>query len=162
MANQVTSNQYLFQLNLIYGAQAFFMVVFGLIAFVMNQSTHNSDDSYNSLLLYTLVAVTIGSMMSAHFVFNLLVQRIDQNLSLKIKLQKYLSTVLIRSALLEFPGLFASVVSILTGSLYPLIGVLLILIVFFLLRPSTSQIIIDLSLSPKEKEMLEDRNGILV
>jgi len=161
MTNQPTSKQYLFQLNVIYGAQAFFMLVFGVVAYLVSQSTQHVEDSMESLLIYILVAAVIASLTGAHFAFNLIIQRIDKNLTLKIKLQKYLSAVLIRSALLELPGLFASVICILTGSPLPLMAVLLILAVFFLLRPSTSQIIQDLSLSQQEKGILEDPKSIL-
>lgn len=161
MTNQLTSKQYLIQLRLIYGAQAFFMLAFGAVAFVLSQSTQHAEDSFANLLIYALVAAVIASLTGAHFIFNFIIQRVDKALPLKSKLQKYLSAVLIRSALLEFPGLFASVVCILTGSLLPLMVVLLILIVFFLLRPSTSQIIQDLSLSHEEKGILEDPKGNL-
>ena len=161
MASQLTSKQYLFQLNLIYGAQAFFMLVFGVVAFVMGQSTRPSEESFAGLLIYILVAVVITSLTGAYFLFNLMVQRIGKDLTLKIKLQKYLTAILMRSALLEFPGLFASVVSILTGTQLPLMAVMFILFVFFMLRPSTAQIIQDLNLSPTERGMLEDPRSTL-
>lgn len=161
MARPITSKQYLFQLNLIYGAQAFFMLVFGAVAFVVSQSVQPLEESFSRLLLYVLVAVVITSLTAAYFVFNLMIQRISNGIALKSKLQKYLTALLVRSALLEFPGLFASVVTILTGSQLPLIAVLFILIVFFLLRPSSGQISQDLNLSQSEKGMLEDPGSTL-
>jgi hypothetical protein len=161
MSNQLTSKQYLLQLHLIYGAQAFFMLLFGVIAFVVSQSTEHTEDSFARLLVYILVAAVIASLTGAHFVFNFIIQRIDKTLPLKPKLQKYSSAVLIRSALLEFPGLLASVVCILTGSLLPLMAVLLILVVFVLLRPSTSQISQDLTLSHEERGILVDPKSVL-
>ena len=161
MARPITSKQYLFQLNLIYGAQAFFMLVFGAVAFVVSQSAQPLEESFSRLLLYVLVAVVISSLTAAYFVFNLMIQRISNGIALKSKLQKYLTALLVRSALLEFPGLFASVVTILTGSQLPLIAVLFILIVFFLLRPSSGQISQDLNLSQSEKGMLEDLGSTL-
>ena len=161
MASPITSKQYLFQLKLIYGAQAFFMFVFGAVAFVVSQSAQPQEESFSRLLLYILVAVVITSLTAAHFVFNLMVQRISNTLTLKSKLQKYLTALLVRSALLEFPGLFGSVVSILTGTQLPLMAVLFILIVFFLLRPSSGQISQDLHLSPPEKRILEEPGSTL-
>lgn len=160
MARPITSKQYLFQLNLIYGAQAFFMLVFGAVAFVVSQSTQPLEESFSRLLLYVLVAVIITSLTASYFVFNLMIQRISNGIALKSKLQKYLTALLVRSALLEFPGLFASVVTILTGSQLPLIAVLFVLIVFFLLRPSSGQISQDLNLSQSEKGMLEEPGSI--
>lgn len=160
MARPITSKQYLFQLNLIYGAQAFFMLVFGAVAFVVSQSAQPLEESFSRLLLYVLVAVVITSLTAAYFVFNLMIQRISNGIALKSKLQKYLTALLVRSALLEFPGLFASVVTILTGSQLPLIAVLFVLIVFFLLRPSSGQISQDLNLSQSEKGMLEEPGSI--
>ncbi|MBA4057310.1 MAG: hypothetical protein C0490_21530, partial [Marivirga sp.] len=71
------------------------------------------------------------------------------------------SAILIRSAILEFPGLFASVICILTGSLLPMMGVAVILIIFFLLRPSIRGITQDLNLSNQEKATLENPSSIL-
>ena len=161
MASPLTSKQYLFQLNLIYGAQAFFMLVFGAVAFVVSQSAQPLEASSSRLLLYVLVAVMITSLTAAHFVFNLMIRRISNGLALKSKLQQYLTALLVRSALLEFPGLYASVVAILTGSQLPLLAVLFILIVFFLLRPSSGQISQDINLSQREKGILEDPGSTL-
>lgn len=137
------------------------MLVFGAVAFVVSQSVQPLEESFSRLLLYVLVAVVITSLTAAYFVFNLMIQRISNGIALKSKLQKYLTALLVRSALLEFPGLFASVVTILTGSQLPLIAVLFILIVFFLLRPSSGQISQDLNLSQSEKGMLEDPGSTL-
>lgn len=156
MAGQLTSKQYFFQLNLIYGAQAIFMLIFGAVAFVMSQSAQPSEGPVDSLLLFVLGVIVVASLSGAHFTYNILVQRIDKDISLKTKLQKYLTAVLARSALLEFPALFASVVCILAGSQLPLITVLFVLIVFYMLRPSAAQIIRELNLSQAERGMLED------
>ena len=60
----------MFQLNLIYGAQAFIMLVFGAVAFVMSQSAQPSEESFASSLIYILVAVVIASLTGAHFIFD--------------------------------------------------------------------------------------------
>lgn len=161
MANQSTSKQYLFQLQLIYSAQAMTLFVFGIVAYFIATSTESESIQPENILIYILAGIVIFSLSAAHFVFNVLIRKIDQNLSLKPKLQKYQSAILIRSAVLEFPGLFAGVVCILSGNPLPLMGVAIILVVFFLLRPSTRGIIQDLNLSTQEKIVLENPAGIL-
>ena len=160
MTPQLTSKQYLFQLNLIYGAQVFFMLAFAVAAFVISQSTQ-PDLRFATLLIYVLGAILIAALSGAHFIFNMMIKRIEPNFSLRTKLQKYLTASLVRSALLEFPGLFGSVVCILTGTQLPLMAVLFILIVFVMLRPSAAQIIRDLNLSPTEKVSLENPQSTL-
>jgi hypothetical protein len=161
MASPLTSKQYLFQLNLIYGAQAFVILMFGAVVFIINQSAEPSEGPYANLMIYILAAVVVTSLSAAHFIFGVMLRRIDREVVLKGKLQKYLTAVLVRSAVLEFPGLFASVVGLLSGSQIPLMAVLFILVVFILLRPTTGRIIQDLNLSLQEKGMLEDPGSTL-
>lgn len=161
MAKQTTSKQYLFQLQLVYGAQAMTLLVFGLVAYTISSSKGAQIYQGENTLVYILAAVLIASLTAAHFLFNLLVRKIDKQPNLKSKLQKYQSAVLIRSAVLEFPGLFASVICILSGNLLPLMGVAVILIVFFLLRPSVRSVIQDLNLSTQEKAILENPSSAL-
>lgn len=161
MANQTTSKQYLLQLQLIYGTQAMTLLVFGIVAYFISSSKESQTVQSENILVYILAGIVIISLSAAHFVFNLLIRKIDNKISLKSKLQKYQSAMLIRSAVLEFPGLFAGVVCILSGNLLPLMGVAIILIVFFLLRPSIGGIIQDLNLSTSEKIVLENPAGIL-
>lgn len=161
MARPLTSKQYLFQLNLIYGGQAFFILVFGAVVFLMNQSSPPTESPSATVMSYILVAVVIASLTTAHFIFGMMVKRIAREIVLKDKLQKYLTAVLVRSAVLEFPGLVASVISLVTGSQVPLIAVLFIVVVFFILRPTTGQIIGDLSLSHQEAGILKGPESTL-
>lgn len=161
MASQTTSRQYLFQLQLIYGAQAMAVLVFGVVAAFIGPSAQPEAVYSPTIMIYVLGGAVVVALSASHFVFNLMVGKIDRNLALKPKLQKYQSAVLIRSAILEFPGLFASVICILSGSLLPLIPVALILIVFYFLRPSVAGIVQDLGLPVGEKLILENPAGII-
>lgn len=160
MTNETTSKQYLFQLQLIYGAQAMTLLVMGIAAYFITAEGPQNYQMDNGLV-YALAAVVIVALTAAHFLFNLLVRKIDMHLDLRSKLQKYQSAVIIRSAVLEFPGLLASVICILTGNLLPLMGVAVILVVFFILRPSVSSIIQDLNLSNREKAILENSSSVI-
>jgi hypothetical protein len=162
MNNQTTSKQYLFQLQLIHGAQVMTLLVFGVVAYFISSSKEPETIQSENILTYVLAATVIVSLSAAHFIFNLFIRKMDKNTGLKSKLQKYQTAVLIRSAVLEFPGLFAGVVCILSGSLLPLMGLAVVLAVFVLLRPSVTAIIRDLALSAQEKMVLENPNSTLI
>lgn len=74
---------------------------------------------------------------------------------------RYLSAVIIRSACLELPGLFAGVVAFITGETYLLMLVPLLLILFYMYRPTTHSIAEELNLTQEEKSQLEDPNAII-
>lgn len=161
MALQTTSKQYLSQLRMIYSAQAMALFIFGLVAYFISQSEAPETLESENFLIYILAGILIVALSAAHFVFNILIRKIDKQLGLKTKLEKYQVAILIRSALLEVPGFVASVICILTGSLLPLMGVAVVLIIFFLLRPSVNGIVQDLNLTIQEKVMLENPENIL-
>jgi hypothetical protein len=87
--------------------------------------------------------------------------RIDKGLPLKSKMPKYIGILLVRSACLELPGLFAAIVFFLNGNFYLLFIPIFIAVVFYLLRPTPSSIADDLRLTPEERTLIDNPEAII-
>jgi len=164
MSQSFTSKKYLSQINLIYFAQAGMMLAFSAVVFALiysGQFVPASDEGLTSNLTYVLIAVVIAGFSGAHFIYRLMLSRIDKTKDLKKKMPGYLAALLTRSACLELPGFMAAVVMFLTAKLYLFVIPVFTFVVFYLMRPTPSTIAEDMQLSPKEKSMLEDPNAII-
>lgn len=164
MSKMLTSRQYLKHLNIMFFAQAgamlfFSFIIFGLVE--LGKIAPSSDPELTDTFSYILMAVIIICFSSAHFVYQVMVNKIDHTLPLTKKMPRYLGPLLIRSAMLEIPGLFAAIVFFLTGNIYLLLIPLFIAIVFFLLRPTAEGIAQDLRLSPADAALLKNPDAIV-
>jgi hypothetical protein len=163
MSKTFTSKQYFTQLNLIYFAQAGVMLIFTAVVFALVYlgEMATTQNETTQLLTYTLVLVVIAGFSAAHFLYNFQASRIDRSLSLQKKMPKYLGVLLVRSACLELPGLFATIVFFMTGNFYLLLIPIFIAAVFYLLRPTPATIAEDLNLSTEERRLLETPNAVI-
>lgn len=164
MSQSFTSQKYLSQINLIYFAQAGIMLAFAAVVFALIYSGYfipTTDEALTNTLSYLLVVVVVAGYAGAHFIYRLMLSRIDKNKDLKKKMPGYLVAILTRSACLELPALLASVVMFMTGNLYLMAIPIFTFIVFYLMRPTPSSIAEDLQLSAKEKDMLNDPKAII-
>ena len=163
MSKTFTSKQYFTQLNLIYFAQAGVMLIFAGVVFALVYfgKMATSQDETTQLFTYMLVLVVIAGFSAAHFLYNFQLSRVDRSLSLQKKMPKYLGVLLVRSACLELPGLFATIVFFMTGNFYLLLIPIFIAVVFFLLRPTPAIIAEDLNLSSEERRLLESPDAVI-
>jgi hypothetical protein len=165
MKNTITAKQYFFTLNLTYYLQAFSILLFGLVvAFLISQRTVSPDNvGINSVgdWHYIVPIVLIVSLITAYFVFKLVVGRIKSDDPIRKKMPVYARAVLVRSILLELPGFIAAIAAYLTAQIYFLGAAFLIFILFLILKPTRNTIVQDLNLSAKEKELLEKDDAII-
>lgn len=164
MSKTLTSRQYLKQLNILFFAQAAVMLAFTTIVYVLvtiGKIIPEPDEALNNLMTYALMAVIIICFSSAHFAYQFLVNKIDHTLPLQKKTPKYLGGLLVRSAMLELPGLFAVIVFFLTGNSYLLLIPLFVVVVFFLLRPTPESIAEDMKLTAEELAQLRNPDAIV-
>ena len=141
------------KMTLVYLAQVSVMMTFGLVALYV-RTVQPIDNELASLLQYILAGLLIGGIVSIQFVPRLLIGRINRKLDLTEKISKYFPIVLVRSAILEIPGLFAGVATLLTGRSYFIVIVVLIIAAFYFYRPSGERIAEELSLDANERERL--------
>lgn len=164
MSKILTSRQYLRQLNIMFFAQAgvllfFTAIIYGLVTW--GKVVPASDPELTDMLTYVLMAVIVICFSSAHFAYQVIINKIDHTLPLSKKMPRYLGPLLIRSAMLEVPGLFASIVFFLSGNIYLLLIPIFVAIVFFLLRPTADGIAQDMRLSPEETALLKNPDAIV-
>jgi hypothetical protein len=119
------------------------------------------DNEQTQIFQYVLLAMLVVGLTASQMIPKMLIGKIDPSLPLKNKMPKYLSAVILRSACLELPGLFACVVTFITGETYLLLLVPLLLILFYVYRPTTNSIAEELNLTHEEKIQLEDPNAII-
>jgi hypothetical protein len=144
--------------QIIYGAQATVLFVFGAVVYyLITSGTLGKADYSMALTFQTIILVLVpASIAAGYFLFKSMVARVDKKLSLHEKLKKHFSLVIVRNALLEVPGLFCCVAAFLTVDTLFLAGVPVILFVFLLLRPTTHSMALDLNLNPSEARQLEE------
>jgi hypothetical protein len=164
MPRTFTSKQYFSQLNYLYFAQVFTMLVFAAVVFGLVYSGKiipGTEQSQVQMLTYVLIAVVVIGFAASHFLYNFQLSKLDANIDLRKKLPKYIGVLLIRSACMELPALLASVIFFLTGNYYLLFIPLFTAIVFILLRPTVTSVSEDLKLSDKERKRLSNPEEVV-
>jgi hypothetical protein len=161
MKKSIITKQYFFTLNITYYMQAIAVLAFGLIvAFLISQNPQPASGENDSWM--TIVSVIlISGLVLAYVVFRLLLRQIKPSLRLQEKMPRYARALLVRSALIEIPGLLASIAAYITANIHFLAVSLLVFIIFIMLRPTRSTITNDLSLSPKERALLENDQAVI-
>jgi uncharacterized membrane protein len=157
MPRTFTSKQYFSQLNYLYFAQVFTMLLFAGVIFGLVYSGNvvpAAEQSQAQTLTYVLIGVVVLGFSASHFLYTFQLSKLDASIDLRKKLPKYIGVLLIRSACMELPALLASVVFFLTGNYYLLFIPLFTSIVFILLRPTAISVAEDLKLSDKERKRL--------
>lgn len=161
---QTTSKSFLTNLRIIYFALIGTMALFALVSFYLTVSGSvevNADAKFVLMMRYVLFAVTPAAIGVGYVAFKQILSGATRLPSLKEKLMRYQVAVLVRSASLEIPGLFASVITLITGELSFLLFTSIILMLFLMLIPGVGAIVQDLALSRKESAVLENPDSIL-
>ncbi len=152
-----TSKSILSALNLIYFSLIMMMTLFGVIVFFLNTSgAVSSDPELTQMLQYLLFGILPAGLGAGYFIFKQWMTSISPALSLRDKLMKYQTAVLIRSACFEMPGLVGAVAALITGANSFLLFTAIVLVLFLLVRPSVYTITSDLNLTQVERTILEN------
>lgn len=143
--------------RLIYWASPGMLFVFGMVVYYLinNGSLGKADYSLAVLFQMIILVLVPASFAAAYFIFKMAVQKIDKKQPLRQKLNRYFTLVIVRSAILEAPGLFCCVAAFLTHEVLFLAAVPIILFVFNILRPTPATIAEELGLSPSEKKEVD-------
>src|SRR5687767_947693 len=131
MKREITSKSYRFTMTIIYTAQAVVLLFLSIAVLFLNATDGlHPVEGMIELFYYLVPVATVAFLSIAYFIFKTLVSKIDNAWPLRQKLPKYQSAILIRSAMLEVPGLLGAVAAMLTGEMYFLVAPLLMLIIF--------------------------------
>ena len=157
-----TSKSVLTSLNMIYFSLIMMMTLFGAVVFFLTTSGDITQDPELALILrYVLFVLLPVGVGAGYFIFKQWMNRISPALSLREKLMKYQTAVLIRSGCFEMPGLFGAVATLITGDISFLLFTAIVIILFLLLRPTLYTITTDMNLSQKERAILENPSSPL-
>jgi hypothetical protein len=160
MKKPITSQSYFKTLNIIYFSQAVTPLAFSLVVIYLLQS-HKPIIENTAFWYYLVPMVLLGCIGMGYYIFNAIMKRIPSTLSLKEKMPKYSSAILIRSSLLEAPALLGAIAAYITGEVYHLATPFIVVLVSILLRPTKNSITLDLNLSPQERAKLDNSNAII-
>jgi hypothetical protein len=162
MKRTVTSKSYRFTMTAIYIAQALVLLFFSIVVLFLKVSGALTPATGLTEIFYYLVPIaTVAFLSTAHFIFKTLIEKIPPSLPVRQKLPKFQTAVIVRSAVLEIPGLLGAVAAMLTGELYFLAAPLFIVIVMIVLRPTLLAITQELNLSVEEKALLENPEAVV-
>lgn len=157
-----TSKSTLSALNMIYYSLIMMMTMFGAIVFFINTSREiTNDPGLTMLFRYALLALLPVGLGAGYFIFKQLNKAINPAISLREKLMKYQTAVLIRSACFEMPGLVGAIATFMTGDNSFLLFTAIVLVLFILERPTVYTITRDLNLSPGDRAILENPSSPL-
>ena len=161
-----TSKEYFRMQSLLHYAlwagQFFFLGVAAIIIHTQRtDADREMDGESGSLNLMIALIVTFGGLFLSRQLFRNQVAIIKQKTNLKQKLTAYRIALLKKYALIEGPTLLAIVLYIITEN--PLLAVLagLVILLFFLERPTRSRLVNDLDLTKEEQAVLEDPEAIV-
>lgn len=145
-------------MRLVYYAMAAPIIIFSGIAYFLVSTSALGQPDYSLAIVFQQVAMIVVPVCLAagYFVFKSGVKKIDANLPLKQKLQKYFVLLLIRGAIFEASFLFCFVATLLTKEVLFLAAAPIVLFIFLLLRPNTVSIMSDLELQQADRKLLED------
>jgi hypothetical protein len=159
-----TTKSVLTALNLIYFSLVSVMASFGLIVLYLNYSeslSTDADPEFTLLLRYVLFALLPIGIGAGYFIFKQTLAPINSSMTLKEKLFKYQTALLIRSACFELPGLMGSVAALITGENSFLLFTAIVVVLFLLVRPTLYTLTSDLNLSAIERSILENPSAPL-
>jgi hypothetical protein len=160
-----TSKSLLTGLNIIYFSLVFVMTTFGLIVLYLNYTggiEAEAEAEFAQMLRYILIALLPVSLGAGYFIFKQITSSIQSSLSLKQKLFKYQTAVLIRSACFEFAGMLGCVFAFITTDSSFLLFTGIIIAMFFLFRPTVYSITTDLNLSQSDRLILENPSSPII
>lgn len=152
-----TSKSVLTALNMIYFSLITMMGLFALVVLYITASGDITPDPELTLIFrYVLFALLPIGLGAGYYIFKQWMQAITPTLSLREKLMKYQTAILIRSGCFEMPGLFGAVAALITGDISFLLFTAIVIVLFLLLRPSIYTITTDMNLTQRERTMLEN------
>ncbi len=160
---KMTSRQYFATQSLIHIALIVGQVLFaGVTFFLRSNQSVEPDPELRQAFLYIVPVLAAAGIFASLQVFKLMVTKAKQQSSLGKKISAYGSAMIVRYAVLEAPSLFAIVAFFLTGEYFFLAISVLIIIFFFLVRPSREKLIEDLELNANEAALVNDPDAVIM
>lgn len=139
---KLTAGQFLKTMTLIHSGFMGVMMVFAVVVLYLGDGWTwevNKDDAMFYLIIVPIAAIVLPIL--GNLLFNKRLDIISRMDSIKSKLTSYLPATLVRYAFMEAPVLLSLVSGMLTGSMFFIGIAALLMVYFFLQRPSKNKII---------------------
>ncbi len=158
-----TTKEYFKSLTILHFALLIGQVLFGIVTFYIN-STNTVGFDYviqNDIFLLVAPVLFIGGILSSTLIAKHQLKMNKAKTILKAKLGGYMSTLIIKLAILEGVSLCMLVFYYMTANLLFLLLSGLTIVLFIMNRPTKEKAINDLELNQKERALIEDPEAIV-
>lgn len=143
-------------LKIVYTALPVMVALFGIAVLVINYVTPAANIDQPEIWYYAAPALLVFSIPASSLLFNNITQGIKgADVPLNRKLATYQTAVIVKAALLEAPALLACIAAFLTGRIVILLVIPLVLLLFFINRPTLYRLESDLELTRDEVDQLK-------
>ncbi len=131
------------------------LILFGaVVVFLLTSGSQQVNEGLD-MMVYIPPVLFVMAYFAANTLFNTFIKKAREgNLELQQKFAPYQTAHIIRLALMEGTGLFATVVTMITGVYYVMIVLLLVLLFFASKFPTVLRMEEEMGLTPEEKEQL--------
>jgi hypothetical protein len=148
----VTSKQYFKTLSIIYYTFIVGQILLIIIAFTSQYFMEKIITSYKIQGMITILMSFLGVLgfFAGKFLFKNDLKKISAEASTEQKMQSYKSALIKKYSMLEFISLCAAIATFLTGENIFLTFSLIIVLLFFIDKPSAIRAAKDLALSPED------------
>ncbi|MCW5908220.1 MAG: hypothetical protein KIS94_10195 [Chitinophagales bacterium] len=160
----MTSKAYFKSLALLHFALTMGQVIFLMVLVYLHTSLmpEQADKTFATVLMYFVPAVALLSFSTGSFIYRTKLTALKTVSSLSEKLTGYRLTMITRFALWEGASLFSLIAYQLTGNnLFTVITVVFVLL-FIVVRPTPEKLVYELELSPDEKAVIENPDGVVL
>lgn len=125
------------------------------LAVLMKNYVDTETQEGMEVLLYIAAGVFITTVPLSSFVMrNMISSKKGRNVPLEEKLAAWQTGMIVKASLLELPAIMACIAALLTGTSTILLLVPVILLIFFINRPTAFRLENDLDLSREEADQL--------
>jgi MFS family permease len=158
-----TSKEYFKALQVIYFALIAGQIIFGLIAFFLNQEAgfYSEDPQLRSIFIFIVPVFVIGGFMASKIFFKKRVEEAKNKTSLIEKMSYYRAALILRYAFLEGPTFLSIIVYLLTNNWYFLVIAGFMIVIFFTIMPTSERASNELELNKNERQIILDADGVI-
>lgn len=164
MATQkLTSKQYFTSQSLIHIALIAGQVLFaGVTIFLRFSNSVDTNPELRQAFVYIVPVLAAAGIFASLQIFKLMLGKAKEKPHLYKKISAYGSAMIVRYAVLEAPSLLGIVAFFLTGEYFFLATSVLIIALFFMVRPSKDKLIEELELTSQEAALVNNPDAVIM
>ncbi|HBF87278.1 MAG TPA: hypothetical protein DDX39_01455 [Bacteroidales bacterium] len=150
------SKEYFKSLSILWAALVAGQIFFAAIVYYLHKSGNFAvDENLNRIFLVIVPAFVVVGIAGNILFFKAKLKQLKFKKDLSYKMEQYRVALLVSYALIEGPSILGIVAFLLTGNIVFLSLSILIILLFFVNKPSKYKFSLDLELSGDEKKLIE-------